>query len=160
MDYSLPGLPGACSNSCPLSRWCHPNYLIHCRSLLLLPSIFPSIRDFSNKSVLCIRWPKYWSFSFRSVLPMNIQGWFSLELTSLLSLLSEGLSKSLPQHHSLTTLILQCPAFFMVQHSHLYMTTRKTIALAIGTSVGKVMYLLFNMLSRLIIVFLLRSKCL
>ena len=93
-----------------------------------------------------------------SVLPMNIQGWFSLELTSLLSLLSEGLSKSLPQHHSLKTLILQCPAFFMVQLSHLYMTTEKTVALTIRIFVRKVMPLLFNMLSRLVIAFLPRSK--
>ena len=123
-------------------------------------SIFPSIRVFPNKSVLHIRWPKYWSFSF-SISPSNeYSRLISLRIDCLDLLAVQETLKSLLQYHSLKTLILQCPAFFMVQLSHLYMTTGKTIALAIGTFVGKVMYLLFNMLSRLIIVFLLRGKCL
>ena len=121
-------------------------------------SIFPSIRVFSNESVLCIRWPGYWSFS--SVLPMNIQGWFPLGWTGLISLQSKGLSRVLLQHHSSKASILQSSSFFRVHLSHTYMTTGKTIALTRQTFVGKVMSLLFNMLSRLVITFLPRSKCL
>ena len=132
-----------------------PNHLI-CHPLLLLPSILPSIRIFSNELALRIRWPKYWNFSFSSGLPVNIQGWFPLGLTGLISLLSTEFS-SLLQHNSKAS-ILPCSAFFMVQLSHLYMTTGKTIALTIWTFVGKVMSLLFNILSRLVIAFLPRSK--
>ena len=129
------------------------NRLILCRPLPLLPSIFPSIRGFSSESVLCIRWPKDWSFNFRSVLPMNIQHWFPLGLTDSMSLLPRGLS-SLLQHHSSKAQILQHSAFFMVQLSHPYMTTGNIIALTRQTFVSKVMSLPFNMLSRLIIAFL------
>ena len=134
------------------------NHLLY-HPLLLLPSIFPSIRIFSNESVLHIRWPKYWSFSFALVLPMNIQDWFPLGLTDWISLQSKGLSRVL-QHHSSKASILWCSVFFIVQFSHPYMTTGKTIALTRWTFVNKVKSLLFNMLSRLFIAFLPRSKCL
>ena len=127
------------------------NHLILCPPLLLLPSIFPSIRVFSNQSLLCIRWPKYWSFS----LPVNFQDWYPLGLTGLISLQT---LESLLQHHSSKTSILWHSAFFMVQLSHSHMTARKTIALTRWTFVGKVMTLLFNMLSRFVIAFLPRSK--
>jgi len=134
------------------------DYLILCHPLLLLPSIFPSIRVFSSESAFRIRWQKYQSFSFTSVLPVNIQGWFPLGLTlGLISLQSKGL-KSLLQHHNLKASILQHSAFFMVQLSYLYMTTGKTITLTIWIFVGKVMSLLFNILSRFFIAFLPRSK--
>ena len=133
------------------------NHLILCCPLLLPPSIFPSIRVFSKESVLLIRWPKYWSFSF-NISPSNEYSglisfrvdWFDLAVQMTL--------KSLLQHHSSKASILQCSAFFIVQLSHLYMTTGKTIALTRWTFVGKVMPLLFNMLSRLVIAFLARSK--
>ena len=135
------------------------NHLILRCSLLLLPSIFPSIRVFSNESVLCIRWPKYWSFSF-SISPSNeYSGLISLR-RDLGLLAVQGTLKSLLQHHSSKASILQRSAFFIVQLSHPYMTTGKTIALTRWTFVGKVMSLLFNMLSRLVITFLPRSKCL
>ena len=134
------------------------NHLILCHPLLLLPSIFPSIGIFSNESVLHIRWPKYWFFSF-SINPANeYSAWFPLGLTGLISLLSMGLSRV--QERSLKASILQCAAFFIVQLSHLYRINGKTIALTIWTFVGKVMSLLFNMLSRLVIAFLPRSKSL
>ena len=134
------------------------NHLILSKPLLLLLSIFPSIRVFSNESVLHNRWPKYWSLSF-SISPSN-------EYSALISsridwfdpLPVQGNFKSLIQHHSSKASILQCPAFFMVQLSHPYMTTGKTIALTIQTCVGKVMSLLFNMLSKLVIPFLPRRK--
>ena len=134
------------------------NHLIlHCPLLL---SIFPSIRVFSKESVLCIRWPKYWSFSF-NISPSNEhRGLISFRMDWLDLLAVQGTLKSLLQHHSSKASILQCSAFFMVQLSHLYMTTRKTIALTRWTFVGKVMSLLLNMLSRLVIAFLPRSKCL
>ena len=136
------------------------NHLILCRSLLLLPSIFPSIRIVSNESVLCISCPKYWSFSF-SISPSNEQPGLISFRTNWLDLLAvQGTVKSLPQHHSSKASILQHSAFFMVHFSHPYMTTRKTIALTRWTFVGKVKSLLFNMLSRLVINFLSRSKCL
>ena len=134
------------------------NHLIFCRPLLLLPSIFPSIRVFSNESALRIRWPKYWSFSF-SISPSNeylARISFRMDWLDLLAV--QGTLKSLPQHHSSKASILWCSAFFLVQLSHPYMTTGKTIALTRQTFVGKVMSLLFNMLSRLAIVFLPRSK--
>ena len=124
----------------------------------LLPSVFPSIRVFLNESVFHIRWPKYWSFSFSISPSVNIQGWFPLGLTGLISLQSKGLSKSLLQHHSSKASILRPSAFFMVQLSHSYMTTGKTIALTCRTFVGKPMSLLFNTLSRFVIPILPRSK--
>ena len=136
------------------------NHLILCHPLLLLPSIFPSIRVFSNESLLRIRWPKYWSFSF-SISPSNeYSGLISFRMDWLDLLAVQGTLKSLLQHHSSKASILQCSAFFIVQLSHPYMTTGKTIALTIQTFVSKVMSLLFNMLSRLVIAFLPRSKCL
>ena len=127
------------------------NHIILCRLLLLLPSIFPSIRVFSSESVLPIRWPKYWSFSF-NISPSN-------EYSGLISLLAvRGTLKSLLQHHSSKASILWHSAFFMVQLSHQYMTTGKTIALTRRTFASKVISLLFNMLSKFVIAFLPRSK--
>ena len=135
-----------------------PNHLILCCPLLLLPSIIPSIRVFSNESVLHIRWSKYWSFSF-SISPYNeYSGLISFRMNCLDLLAVQETLKSLLQHHSSKASILQCSAFFMDQLSHPYMTTGKTIALIRWTFVGKVMSLLFNMLSRLVITFLPRSK--
>ena len=134
------------------------NHLILCHPLLLPPSIFPSIRVFSNESVLRIRWPKYWSFSF-SISPSNeYSGLISFRMDWLDLLAVQGTLKSLLQHHSSKASILRLSVFFTVQLSHLYMTTRKTIALTRRTFVGKVMSLLLNMLSRLVITFLPRSK--
>ena len=131
--------------------------LILCRPLLLLPSIFPSIRVFSNELVLCIRWPNYWSFSF-SISPSNeYSGLISFRI-DWFHLAVQGTLKSLLQHHSSKASILWCSVFFIVQLSHPYMTTGKTIALTRWTFVDKVMFLLFNMLSRLVITFLPRSK--
>ena len=124
------------------------SHLILCRPLLLLPSIFPSIRVFSNDSVLHIRWPKYWSFSF-NISPSNEHPeLISFRMVWLDLLAVQGTLKSLLQHHSSKASILWCSAFFIAQLSHAYMTTRKTIALTRQTSVDKVMSLLFNMLSR------------
>ena len=135
-------------------------HLILCHSLLLLPSIFPSIRVFSNESALCIRWPNYWSFSF-SISPSNkYSGLISFKMDWLDLLAVQGILKSLLQHHSTKASILQCSAFFIVQLSHPYMTIGKTIALTRWNFVGKVVSLLFSMLSRLVITFLPRSKCL
>ena len=134
------------------------NHLILCHPLLLLPSVFPSIRVFSNKSVLCIRWPKYWSFSF-NISPSNeLPGLISFRMDLLDLLAIQGTLKSLLEHHSSKASILWHSAFFIVQLSHPYMTTGKTIALTRQTFVDKVMSLLFNMLSRLVITFLPRSK--
>ena len=134
------------------------NHLILCPLLLLLPSIFPSIRVFSNEPALHIRWPKYWKFSFSISLSNEYSGliffridWFDLRAV-------QGTLKSLLQHPSSKASILQCTAFFIVQLSHPYMTTGKTIALTRRTFVGKVMSLLYNRLSRLVIAFLPRSK--
>ena len=136
------------------------NHLILCCPLLLLPSIFPDIRLFSNKPVLHIRWPKYWSFNF-SISPSNeLSGLISFRMDWLDLLAIQGTLKSLLQHHSSKASVLQCLVFFIVQLSHPYMTTGKTIALTRETFVGKVMSLLFNMLSRLVIAFLPRRKCL
>ena len=130
------------------------SHLILCGPLLLLPSIFPRIRVFSNESVLPIRWPKYWSFSF-SISPSNEHpGLISFMMDWLGLRAVQGTPKSLLQYHSLKAWILLCSAFFTVQLLHLYMTTGKTIALTRWTFVGKVMSLLFNMLSRLVITFL------
>ena len=128
---------------------CHP---------LLLPSNFPSIRVFSNESVLWIRWPKYWSFSFRISPHNEYSGLISFGIDRFDLLAVQGTLKSLLQHHSSKASIFQCSAFFMVQISHPYMTTGKTIALTRQTFVDKVMSLLFNMLSRLVIAFLPRNK--
>ena len=134
------------------------NHIILCRPLLLLPSIFPSIRVFSDESALRIRWPKYWSFSF-NISPSNEhQGLISFRMGWLDLLAVQGTLKSLLQHHSSKASILWCSAFFIVQLSHPYMTTGKTIDLTRRTFVGKVMSLLLNMLSRLVITFLPRSK--
>ena len=134
------------------------NHLILCRPLLFLPSIFPSIRVFSNESALCIRWPKYWSFSFN--ISSSKGGLISYRMGWLDLLAVQGTLKSLLQHHSSKASILWCSAFFIVQLSHPYMTTGKTITLTRRTFVGKVMSLLFNVLSMLVITFLPRSKCL
>ena len=134
------------------------NHLILCRPLLLLPSIFPSIRAFSNESVFHIRWPKYWSFSFNISPFKEYPGLISFRMDWLDFLAVQGTLKSLLQHHSSKASILRCSAFFIVQLSHPYMTTGKTIALTRWTCVGKVMSLLLNMLSRLVITFLPRSR--
>ena len=134
------------------------SHLILCRPLLLPPSIFPSIRVFSNESVLHIRWPKYWSFSL-SIRPSDgYSGLISFRMDWLDLLAVQGALKSLLQHHSWKASILLCSSFFIVQPSHPFMTTGKTVALTRRTFVGKVMTLLFTMLSRLVITFLPRSK--
>ena len=134
------------------------NHLILCHPLLLLPPIPPSIRVFSNESTLRMSWPKYWSFSFSIILSKDHPGLISFRMDWLDLLAVQGTLKSLLQHHSSEASVLQCSAFFTVQLSHPYMTTGKTIALTRWTFVGKVMPLLFNMLSRLVITFLPRSK--
>src|SRR5574339_1096250 len=136
------------------------SHLILCRLLLLLPPIPPSIRVFSNESSLRMRWPKYWSFSFSIIPSKEIPGLISFRMDWLDLLAVQGTLKSLPQHHNSKASILQPSAFFIVQLSHPYMTTGKTIALTRRTFVGKVMSLLFNMLSMLVITFLPRSKSL
>ena len=133
-------------------------HLILCRPLLLLPPIPPSIRVFSNESTLCMRWPKYWSFSFNIIPSKEIPELISFKMDWLDLLAIQGTLKSLLQHHSSKASILQHSAFFIVQLSHPYMTTGKTIALTRRTFVGKVMSLLLNMLSRLVITLLPRSK--
>ena len=136
------------------------NHRTLCRPLLLLLSIFPSNRVFSSESALHIRWPKHWSFSF-SISPSNEHpGLISFRMDWLDLLAVQGTLKSLLQHHSSKASILHCSAFFIVQLLHAYITTGKTIALTRQTFVGKVMSLLLNMLSRLVITFLPRSKCL
>ena len=136
------------------------NHLILCHPLLLLPSIFPSIRAFSSESVLCTRWPKYWIFSY-SISPSNeYSGLISFSIDWLDLLAVQGILKSLLQQHSSKASILWHSAFFIVQLSHPYMITGKTIAVTRWTFVGKVVSLFFNMLSRFVIAFLPRSKCL
>ena len=162
MNRSMPGLP--VHHQLPESIQIQSiesvrpsNHLILCRPLLL-PSIFPSIRVFSNESALHIRWPKYWSFSF-NISPSNeYSGLISFRIDWLDLLAVQGTLKSLLQHHSSKASRLQCSAFFIVQLSHPYMTTGKTTALIRRTFVGKVMSLFFNMLSRLVITFPPRSK--
>ena len=151
--------PGACSNSCSLNRWCHPT-ISSSHPLLLPPSIFPSIRIFSNESVLHIRWPKYWSFSFNISPSTEHPGLISFRMDWLDLPAVQRTLKSLLQYHSSKTSILWRSAFLLVQLSHPYLTTGKTIALTRWIFVGKIMFLLFNMPSRLVIAFLLRSKCL
>ena len=152
--------PRACSNSCPSSWWHHSNYLILYHPLILLSSVFPRIRVFSNESVCRIRWPKCWSFSF-NISPSNEHpGLISFRMDWLDLLAVQGTLKCPLQHHSSKISILQCSTFFTVQLSHPYMTTGKTIALTRWIFVGKVMSLILNMLSRLVIAFLPRGKSL
>ena len=134
------------------------NHLILCHPLLLLPSVFPSIKVFSNESAFPIRWPKYWSFSFKISPSSEHPGLISFRMDWLDLLAVQGTLKSLLQCHSSKASILQCSAFFIVQLSHPYMTTGKTIASTRQTFVDKIMSLLFNVLSRLVITFLPRSK--
>ena len=157
VDYSMPGCPVLLKlMSIELVR--SSNHLILCHPLLLLPSIFPSIRVFSNESILRIQGPKNWSFSF-NISPSNeYSGLLSFRIDRFDLLAVQGTLKSLLQHCSSKASILRCSAFFIVQLSHSYMTTGKIIALTRWTFVGKVMSLLFNMLSRLVIAFLPRSK--
>ena len=148
--------PGVHPNPRPLGCWCHPT-ISSCHPLLLLLSIFPIIRVFSNESALCIRWPKYWSFSF-NISPSDEHPGLIFRMDWLDLLAVQGILKSLLQYQSSKASVLQCSAFFTVQLSHSYMTTGKTIALTRRTFVDKVMSLLFNMLSSLVITFLPRSK--
>ena len=142
----------------PIELVMSSNYLMLCHPLLLLPSIFPSISGFSNESALCIKWPKYWSFSF-NISPSNqYSGLISFRIDWLDLLAVQRTLKSLLQHHTSKAAILQHSAFFIVQLSHPYMTTGKTKALTRQTFVGKVMSLLFNMLSSLVIALLPKSK--
>ena len=163
MNHSMPGLPvhHQLLEFTQTHEWVMlSNHLILCRLLFLLPSIFPSIRVFSSESALRIRWPKYWSFNF-NISPINEhQGLTSFRMDWLDLLAVQGTLKSLLQHHSSKASIIWHSAFFIVQLSHPYMTTGKTIALTRRTFVSKVMSLLFNMLSRLVITFLPRNKCL
>ena len=163
MDCSMLGFPvhhqfPKLAQTMSIGSMMPSNHLIICHPLFLLLSIFFSIRVFINESVLLIRWPKYWSFSF-SINPSNeYSGLTSFRMDWLDLLAVQGTLKSLLQHHSSKASILQCSAFFIVQLSHLYTTTGKTKALTRRTFVGKVMSLLFNMLSGLVITFLPRSK--
>ena len=164
MNRSTPGLSVMNSWSLlklmPIESVMPSSHLILCRPLLLLPPIPPSIRVSSNESTLCMRWPKYWSFTF-SISPSNeYPGLISFRMDWLDLLAVHGTLKSLLQHHSSKASVLWHSAFFIIQLSHPYMTTGKTIALTRRTIVGKVMSLLFNMLSRLVIISLPRSKCL
>ena len=136
------------------------NHLTFCRPLLLLPSIFPSIRVFSDESALRIRWPKYWSFNFSISPSSEYSGLISFRTDRLDLLAVQGTLRNFSNIHSSKASVLWCSAFFIVQLSHLYRTTGKTIALTIQTIVSKVMSLLFNMLSRSVIAFLPRSECL
>ena len=161
-ELSIPGFPVHCLPKFAQTHvhWVSnaTKHLIFCCPLLLLPSIFPNIRVFSSESVLRIRWPKYWSFSF-SISPSDEHpGLISFRMDWLDLLAVQETLKSLLHHHNSNASILLCPAFFIVQLSHPYMTTGKTIALTRRTFVGKVMSLLFNVLSRLVIAFLPRSK--
>ena len=134
------------------------NHLVLCHPLFFLPSIFPSIRVFSNELALCIRWPKYWSFSFSISSSNEYSGWISFKTNWFDFFAVQGTLKNLPHHHNPKASILQQSGFFMVQLSHSFMTTGKTIALTRWTFVGKLMSLLFHMLSRLVIAFLPKSK--
>ena len=136
------------------------NHLVLCHPLLLLSSIFPSIRNFSNESVLRIRWPNYWSLNF-NISPSNEYSWLiSLKIDWFDILVVQGTLKSLFQYHNSKAFVLCCSAFLMIQISHPYMTIGKNIALTIGKFVGKIMSLLFNILSRFVIAFFPQSKCL
>ena len=165
MDCSTPGLPvhnqlQSLLKFLSIGLVMPLNHLILCCPLPLLPSIFPSIRVFSKESVLPIRWPKYWSFSF-SISPFDAYSWLiSFRMDWLKLLAVQGTLKCLLQHQSSKASILWCSTFFIIQISHPYMTTGKNIVLIRCTTVGKVMLLLFNMLSKLVITFFPRSKCL
>ena len=149
--------PEACPSSCPLPQWCHP--AISSSDAPLLPSVFSSIKDFSNESAVCIRWPKYWSFSFSTFSTYNeYSGIISLKIDWLDLLSVQGTLRSLLQHHSSRTSILQCSVFFTVQLSQLNVTTGKTLALTVLIFVGRVMSLLFNTLSRFVIAFMPKNK--
>ena len=145
--------PGAYSNSCPSSQWRHPAISSYC-PLLLLPSLFPSIRVFSSESVLHITCPKGWNFSFSISLSNEYSGLISFRMDWFYLLTAEGTLNSLLQHHTSKVSILWHSAFFIVQLSHPYVTTGKTIALTRWTFIGKVMSVLFNMLPRLVLTFL------
>ena len=165
MNRSTPGLPGhhqllEFTQTHAIELVMVSNHLILCHHLLLLPSIFPSIRVFSNQSALHIRWPKYWIFSFNISPSIVHPRLISFRMDWLDLLVLQGTLKSLLQHHSSKASIFRCSVFLTVQLSHPYMTAGKTIALTRWTFVGKVMSLLFNMLSRMVITFLPRSKCL
>ena len=152
--------PGVHSNSTSIESVIPSSHLILCRPLLLLPPIPPSIRVFSNESTLCVRWPKYWSFSFSIIPSKEHPGLISFRMDWVDVLEVQGTLKSLLQHHSSKASILQGSAFFTVQLSHPYMVTGNNIALTRRTFVSQLMSLLLNMLSRLVITFLPRSKCL
>ena len=163
MNDSMPGLPvhhqfPEFTKLMSIESVMPSNHLIPCHPLLFLPSVFPRIRVFSSESALHIRWPKYWSFSFNISPSSEHPGLISFRMDWLDLLAVQGILKSLLQHRSSKALILRHSAFFIVQFLHPYMTTGKTIALTRRTFVGKVMSLLFNMLSRLVITFLPRSK--
>ena len=163
MNCSMPGLPvhhqlPSSLKLTSIESVMPSSHLILCHPLLLLPPIPPSIRVFSNESILCMRWPKYWSFSFSISPSKEDLGLISFRMDWLDLLAVQGTLKSLLQHHSSKALILRHSVFFTVQLSHPYLTIGKTIALNRWTFVGKVMSLLFNMLSRLVITFLPRSK--
>ena len=165
MNRSTPGLPSITNSRSPpklmsIVLVMPSNHLILCHPPLLWPSTFPSIRVFSNESALRISWPNYWSFSFSIIPSKEIPELISFRMDWLDLLAVQGTLKSLLQHHSSEASVLWCSAFFTVQLSHSYMTTGKTIALTRWTFVGKVMSLLLNKLSRLVITFLPRSKCL
>ena len=158
LQASLAFTPRVCSDSCPLNQWCHATISSFVAPFSPCTQIFPSIRVFSNGSALRIRWPKHWSFStspsnkYSGLIPLGLTGWIFPAV--------QGTLKSLLQHHSLKTSTLWCWTFFMVQLSHPYMTTGKLTALTIWTLVSKVMSLLFKSLSRFVIAFCPRSKCL
>ena len=163
MDCSKPGFPvltisWSLLKLMSIESMIPSNHLILCHPLLLLPSVFVSIRAFSNKLAFHIRWPKYYSFSFSFSPSDEYSGLISFRIYWFDLLAAQGTLKSLLQHHGLKVSILWCSAFFMIQLSHLYMTTGKTIVLTIWTFVGKVISLLFNMLSRFAIAFLPRNK--
>ena len=163
MNCSTPGLPVhhqhlEFTQTQSIESVMPSSHLTLCRTLLLLPPVPPSIRDFSNESTLRMGWPKYWSFSFSIIPSKEHPGPISFRMDWVDLLAVQGTLKSLLQHHSSKASILGCSAFFTVQFSHPYMTTGKTIALTVQTFVDKVMSLLFNMLSRLIIAFLPGSK--
>ena len=154
LQHARPPCPSPTPRVMAIESVVPSNHLFLCRLLLLPPSVFPSIRVFSNESVLCIRWPKYWSFSFSISPSHEYSGLISLRMDWFDLLAAQGTLKSLLQYHSSKAFILWCSAFFIVQLSHPYMTTGKTIALTRQTFVGQVMSLLFNTLSRLVLTFL------
>ena len=159
MLFCPPLSPIACSNSCPLRRWCYLTISPSAVSFSYCLQSFPA-SVFSSELALCIRWPNIGASASATILPVNIQGWLPLGLTVLISLLSRGLSKVFSSTRNSKASILQCSVFFLVQLSHPYMTTGKTIALTKWAFVGKVMSLAFNMLSRFVIIFYPDSKCL